>query len=180
MNDYLKIKTQDGLVYFDKFEKKKLTYFKNGHGNIVLNMYLSADSEDRTESEYKALEKSLNETLHPEVDECWLELRLFYTDLKALEELNNTIITIEKGYEINEEKDSAAHYGIWRPRELYNNDIRFEIKEGQFKLIWKATSDDVNYYNAMAKDCNMELECDLDILGFNTEAEYWQYEREQL
>ncbi|REG82339.1 hypothetical protein [Winogradskyella sediminis] len=180
MNESLKIKTQDGLVYFDKFEEAKLTYYKKDNGKIVINIYVSADSEDRSENDITSLQKRLNETLHPEAYECWIELRLFHTELLEIEELNNFTIRIEKGYDINLENDSAAHYGIWSPRELYKNEIVFREKESQFKLIWKAVSDDVNYYNHMAKECDMELECNLNIIGFNSENEYWEYEKKQL
>lgn len=180
MNECLKIRTQDGLVYFDKFEEAKLIYYKNDDGKIVLNISVSADSSDRSEKEINSIEKYLNQKLHPEAYECWIELRLFHTELLEIEELNNSIIRIEKGYEINRENDSAAHYGIWSPRELFNNEIIVREKEGQFKLKWKAVSSDVNYYTRMAKECDMELECNLNIIGFNSEAEYWKYERERL
>jgi hypothetical protein len=124
--------------------------------------------------------RKLNQKLHPEADECWVKLRLFHTELLRIEELNNTIITIEKGYEINRENDSAAHYGIWSPRELFKNEITIQENEGQFRLKWNAVSNDVNYYNHEAKECIMTLECNLNTIGFNSQSEYWAYERKLL
>ncbi|PZW36919.1 hypothetical protein LX95_02924 [Mesonia algae] len=180
MNEHLKITTQDGLVFFNDFDKRELIYYKKKNGNLVINIEVSADSTERTNSEKNLLEKNLNENLHPEADECWIELRLFHTEIQEIEELIDLIIEIDKGYEINTEYDSVAHYGIWSPKELFENEIRFEKQQGELKVIWKALSNDVNYYNHKAKKCNMELKCFLNIIGFNSESEYWEYEKKKL
>ncbi|TBV25121.1 MULTISPECIES: hypothetical protein [Meridianimaribacter] len=180
MNNYIKIKNRDGLIYFNKFDKTELVYYKKPNNKIVININVSADSFDRSENEKASLEKYLNTELHTDANQCWIKLRLFHTEFKDIEDINNSTIKIKRGYEINSKNDSAAHYGIWSPRELYNNEIKFQKEDNQLKLIWTATSDDINYYTSNANDNNMELACNLKLLGFNSEKEYWNYEMEQL
>jgi hypothetical protein len=54
MNEYLKIETQDGLVYFDKFDEAQLIHYKNDSGKIVLNISVSADASNRSKKKIKS------------------------------------------------------------------------------------------------------------------------------
>jgi hypothetical protein len=179
MKNFIKITDQDGLIYFDQFEENELYVYKNQNNTLTFNIDIRSIMRWQMQDRIPQLEKDLGEKLNEDIRFVYVELRDFETKITSLNEITDLEIKIPKGYEIDPQMDSIACVYFGWDIELNNNIIQFTKDNQNLIVNWKASSDDVNYYDERAKDSGFQTQCALNIKEFNSREEYYQFIRDK-
>ncbi|MEO9511723.1 MAG: hypothetical protein ABJN84_18230 [Flavobacteriaceae bacterium] len=174
MKNFLKIEHQDGLIYFRDFRIADLISYPNEEGNLMVNIDVKSYDGPYSVNEVRALTTELGQ-INNDFAYCWIELRDYLCTEKKLQQIFEEEIKISEGYNVEGSINAVAHAYFGWSIELKNNSIRFQSIDDKVKLTWLASSEDVNYYDNRAKNNNFLLECELNVIEFSSEKEYYDY-----
>lgn len=167
MEEYLKIYTQDGLVYFSPFRISDVLLTRISESEVRFDLDIKTFDGPYSEDELNKLKNRFNEAINNDYGYAWLTIENKRLMCKSLDGIETIEFEIRKGWDEGSGEGLAGIYFGWRV-ELLENKIRIEIDKATNTgtITWTAVSGDTNYYDERAKATKYEFRAKVRVLYF--------------
>ncbi len=163
--EYIKVNTQDGLVYFDQFRIADVVIIPISENLFRMEIDIKSCDGPYSKEEKLSIEKSLGKPISESINYAWLSMKNANIEINSKADLQDLELLFENGYDENTDRYLGIYFG-WGIQ-LNNNKLKFEKIENSLYLNWTATSGDIDYYDERAKDAIHEFRFKVNIVELN-------------
>ena len=165
IEEYIKVNTQDGLVYFDQARIADVLLIKLSDNLFRMEIDIKSFDGPYSKTEKENIEKALGQSLNESINYAWISMKNTNVKMTSKDDIENMELSFENGHDENTDRYLGIYFG-WGIQ-LNNNKLKFEKIDDSLYLNWTATSDDIDYYDERAKGTSHQFRIRVNVVELN-------------